>query len=303
MLPPSQRHRVVPSSSSIQGITINDKVSSTIAMHPLPPPGQTIPGASEPACSPLGAMTTSTTSTEGESAPADQSYGPRFLRPQFRQYRGTKRGIEVPSDPVFPASLEAPSPTRAIARIRSSKRLKIDMAKAGDESFRIQRDGSPQLSDSSSPVKSGWADYSGDIHNFHLTPMSDDESDTETSPSVSRPRVVPPAGPSPLHHSFSTSAQEATSDEMDIELPDIAPVSLTNDTPVRTRARALVEKSEIEDLGTELNKVFMLVHGRGLGMGTSGAARGRRSSGLRPKDSCSPSPMALGSFQCDAMLE
>jgi len=42
--------------------------------------------------------------------------------------------------------------------------------------------------------------------------------------------------------------------------------------------------SAVEDLGTEMNKVFMLVHGRGMGMGTAGAGRFRRGSALRPKE-------------------
>jgi hypothetical protein len=60
------------------------------------------------------------------------------------------------------------------------------------------------------------------------------------------------------------------------------------DVPAKTRARALLSKMElssaVEDLGTEMNKVFMLVHGRGLGMGGTGGGRYRRGSALRPKE-------------------
>ena len=60
------------------------------------------------------------------------------------------------------------------------------------------------------------------------------------------------------------------------------------DVPAKTRARALLSKMEIssavEDLGTEMNKVFMLVHGRGMGMGGTAGGRYRRGSALRPKE-------------------
>jgi hypothetical protein len=62
---------------------------------------------------------------------------------------------------------------------------------------------------------------------------------------------------------------------------------MTGETPIRTRANALLskmEKVDIEHVGTEMNKVFMMVHGRGMGMGAaSGGRQHRRGSALRPK--------------------
>ena len=48
------------------------------------------------------------------------------------------------------------------------------------------------------------------------------------------------------------------------------------------RARVL-SQAEVEGLGTELDKVFALVHGKGLGMGSSGGGRSRKGSALRPR--------------------
>ena len=47
----------------------------------------------------------------------------------------------------------------------------------------------------------------------------------------------------------------------------------------------------------EMNKVFMLVHGRGMGMGSSGGGRFRRGSALRPKEGGSSSESSLRGFE------
>ena len=63
---------------------------------------------------------------------------------------------------------------------------------------------------------------------------------------------------------------------------------MAESSKVKTRARSLlsrVEKSEMDDANAEMNKVFMLVLGKGMGMSSTTGGRGfRRGSVLRPKD-------------------
>lgn len=94
-------------------------------------------------------------------------------------------------------------------------------------------------------------------------------------------------GPSPLQRSFSSTAvpQHAQFVQPTLDRAITLPVG---DGTIKTRAKALlskVEKVEAEHVGTEMNKVFMLVHGRGMGMGSvSGGKHHRRGSALRPRE-------------------
>lgn len=87
---------------------------------------------------------------------------------------------------------------------------------------------------------------------------------------------VPPAPLSPANngtsHGRSASAMSAAEAES-ASLPD---AQLIN----KTKAKVLM-RAEVEGLGVELDKVFALAYGKGLGMG-KGGSRNRRGSALRP---------------------
>jgi hypothetical protein len=57
------------------------------------------------------------------------------------------------------------------------------------------------------------------------------------------------------------------------------------ESSMKMRTRSMLTKVDsVEALGTEMNKVFMLSYGRGMGMGSTGGARYRRGSNLKPRD-------------------
>ncbi|ORX34483.1 hypothetical protein BD324DRAFT_636105 [Kockovaella imperatae] len=180
------------------------------------------------------------------------------------------------------------------------------------------RDSSPVPAprNDSSPLKKPRTSLGGEIINFHYSSDSDSENETPSPPLRTRARFNSLLGPSPLHKSFSSSmsppspsgslpksvsasilpiraTRTPSGTQSQLGLPFRSERSLSSPSlglstgnfspnsdllsPLRARTKIL---SEVEGLETELNKVFALVHGKGLGLGAGG--RGRRiGSGLR----------------------
>lgn len=210
---------------------------------------------------------------------------PSYLRDKPR---GVKRGsedISVPSSPI--RSTSEPRPVIPL----KSKRPKDPghSSEAPVPATPLSRESSPAPETSATPVKRArTSSISGGLSNFHILPSSDDEmEDPKSSPSSRcRSRFNQLLGPSPLQKSFSSPGVPQIKESLPpLERSTTLP---TGDSSIRTRARALlskVEQVEAEHVGTEMNKVFMMVHGRGKGMSSTGGTRShRRGSGLRPRD-------------------
>ncbi|KAK1926483.1 hypothetical protein DB88DRAFT_168233 [Papiliotrema laurentii] len=232
---------------------------------------------------------------------------PRHVTGPIDPSRGKKRALE--DAPVLGLSAQSMmNEDRVIAPLKSARRLRSAQPPSTPSTptnVSPSRESSPGLdaASASSPVKRArTSSLSGEIYNFHILPSSDDEMDGADPSPVSSPstrlraRFNQLLGPSPLHKSFSSTTvpHPPTIEEQDMSLVSststrtiAAPSSMAEGPKIKTRAKALlskVESVEMDDANIEMNKVFMLVHGRGMGMSSSSGGRHlRRGSGLRPK--------------------
>lgn len=131
-----------------------------------------------------------------------------------------------------------------------------------------------------------------------------------SSPSVRmRNRFNQLLGPSPLQKSFSSTAvpQVAlpTSPIPPMERAHTTPAPSIVESPMKMRTRSMLTKVDsVEALGTEMNKVFMLSYGRGMGMGSTGGGRSRRGSMLKPRDAVGASvPVKQNTARQDTVME